>query len=184
CSRRGVTFLDAPVSGGDLGARNATLSIMVGGDRRGFDAVLPLFELMGKTIVHHGESGCGQHAKMVNQTLIAGNMIGVCEALLYAQKAGLEMDRVLASVERGAAGSWSLSNLVPRMLSGDYAPGFMIEHFLKDMGIALEEAARMRLALPGLALVRELYTAAAANGFSREGTQALWKVLAKMNGME
>ena len=184
CAERQVGYLDAPVSGGDIGARNATLSIMVGGERELFDRLVPCLERMGKTLVYHGTVGSGQHAKMVNQTLIAGSMIGLCEALLYASRAGLEMQCVLASVERGAAGSWSLSNLAPRILQGDFKPGFMIEHFLKDLRIALEEADRMKIALPGLALVRQLYLAAAAQGHARDGTQALIHALARLSNAE
>ncbi len=154
---RGVASLDAPVSGGDVGAREARLSIMVGGDAATFERVRPLFERMGKTIVHQGPAGSGQHTKMVNQILIATGMIGVCEALLYARRSGLDVATVLASVSGGAAGSWSLTNYVPRIEKGDLAPGFMIEHFVKDMRIALAESKRMGLTLPGLALAERLY---------------------------
>jgi 3-hydroxyisobutyrate dehydrogenase len=176
--------LDAPVSGGDVGAREARLSIMVGGDAEPFAAVQPLFALLGKTIVHHGGPGSGQHAKMVNQTLIASNMVGVCEGLLYAHRAGLDPERVLASVSGGAAGSWSLANLAPRMLAGDFRPGFYVEHFVKDMEIALREAERMELSLPGLALAKELYARLAAMGHARSGTQALVLALASLSGVE
>ena len=176
--------LDAPVSGGDVGAREARLSIMVGGDPEPFAAVQPLFALLGKTIVHHGGPGAGQHAKMVNQTLIAANMIGVCEGLLYAQRAGLDPERVLASVSGGAAGSWSLANLAPRMLAGDFSPGFYVEHFVKDMEIALREAERMKLSLPGLSLAKELYERLAASGHARSGTQALVLALADLSGAD
>lgn len=178
----GGRALDAPVSGGDIGARNATLSIMVGGDRETFDRVLPLFQRLGKTIVLQGGPGAGQHAKMVNQILVAASMIGVCEALLYAEKAGLDVTTVLQSVSSGAAGSWSLTNLGPRIVRGDFAPGFYVEHFVKDMRIALSEAERMRLALPGLALVSQLYNAVAAQGHARSGTQALMIALKTLNG--
>lgn len=177
----GAEAVDAPVSGGDLGARNATLSIMVGGDTDAVARVMPLFELMGKTIVHQGGPGRGQHTKMVNQTLIASGMVAVCEALLYASKAGLNIESVLKSVSSGAAGSWSLDNLAPRMLDGDFDPGFFVEHFIKDMKIALEEAAAMNLALPGLALAHQLYQAVTAQGHARDGTQALILALAKLN---
>jgi 3-hydroxyisobutyrate dehydrogenase len=180
---RGVTVLDAPVSGGDIGARNGTLSIMVGGDAATFAALQPLWQAVGKTFVHQGPPGSGQHTKMVNQTLIASNMIGVCEALLYAHRVGLDLDRVLESVASGAAGSWSLSNLGPRILRGDFDPGFFVEHFIKDMGIALDEANRMQLALPGLALARQLYVSLAAIGGARLGTQALHLALARMSGV-
>ncbi|MGC9221080.1 MAG: NAD(P)-dependent oxidoreductase [Solirubrobacteraceae bacterium] len=180
----GVASVDAPVSGGDVGARNATLSIMVGGDEASVTAIRPLLELMGKTIVHQGPAGAGQHTKMVNQTLIATGMIGVCEALLYAHRAGLDPETVLTAVAGGAAGSWSLSNYAPRMLSGDFAPGFMVEHFIKDMEIALSEARRMNLALPGLALAHELYLALRAQGGGRDGTQSLIRALARLSGEE
>jgi 3-hydroxyisobutyrate dehydrogenase len=181
---RGVATLDAPVSGGDVGARNAALSIMVGGEAETLDRVRPLLELLGKTIVHQGPSGAGQHTKMVNQILIATGMIGVCEALLYAYRAGLDPETVLESVAGGAAGSWSLSNYAPRILKGDFAPGFFVEHFLKDMEIALAEARRMDLALPGLALAHELYLALRAQGGGRNGTQALVLALARMSAVD
>jgi 3-hydroxyisobutyrate dehydrogenase len=179
-----VGSLDAPVSGGDVGARNATLSIMVGGEIELLERVRPLFEVMGKTIIHQGPAGAGQHTKMVNQTLIASGMVGVCEALLYAYRAGLNLETVLESVSGGAAGSWSLSNYAPRMLKGDFAPGFMVEHFLKDMEIALGEARRMGLALPGLALAHELYLALKAQGGGRDGTQALIRALASLSAVQ
>ncbi len=178
---KGIDTLDAPVSGGDIGARNATLSFMVGGEPSAFDRARPLFEKMGKTIVLQGGPGSGQHAKMVNQILIAPGMVAICEALVYARSAGLDPHRVLESVSGGAAGSWSLTNYVPRMLKGDLAPGFYVEHFLKDMKIALEEADRMKLQLPGLTLARDLYTKLAAMGGSRNGTHSLIKVLESMN---
>jgi len=178
---RDVQSVDAPVSGGDVGARNATLSIMAGGDREAFERVRPLFEVLGKTIVHQGGPGAGQHTKMVNQILIASGMIGVCEALLYGYKAGLDLETVMESVSGGAAGSWSLSNYGPRMLKGDFEPGFFVEHFVKDMEIALGEARRMNLALPGLALAHELYLALKAQGGARKGTQALLLALARMS---
>ena len=180
---RGVYALDAPVSGGDVGAREARLSIMIGGDAQVAVALHPLFALLGNTIVHQGGPGAGQHTKLVNQTLIASNMVGVCEGLLYAQRAGLDPVRVLASVASGAAGSWSLANLAPRMLRGDFAPGFLVEHFIKDMQIALQEAERMGLALPGLALARELYGRLEALGHGRSGTQALVLALAEVSGL-
>lgn len=180
-SSRNAFAVDAPVSGGDLGARNATLSIMIGGDPEPVETIMPLLELMGKTLVHQGGPGRGQHTKMVNQTLIASGMIAVCEALLYASKAGLDIQTVLKSVGSGAAGSWSLANLAPRMIQGDFDPGFFVEHFIKDMKIALEEAAAMNLALPGLALAHQLYQAVAAQGHSKDGTQALILALAQLN---
>jgi 3-hydroxyisobutyrate dehydrogenase len=181
---RGVAALDAPVSGGDVGARNAALSIMVGGEREALDRVRPLLERMGRTIVHQGGPGAGQHTKMVNQTLIATGIVGVCEALLYAYRAGLDLETVLESVSGGAAGSWSLSNYGPRMLKGDFEPGFYVEHFVKDMGIALAEARRMKLSLPGLALAHQLYVALEAQGGGRRGTQALLLALARLSDVE
>jgi 3-hydroxyisobutyrate dehydrogenase len=181
---RGVTAMDAPVSGGDIGARNGTLSIMVGGDRDTFERLTPCWQAMGAKWVWQGEAGAGQHAKMANQTLIGGNMVGVCEALLYAHRAGLDLETVLESVASGAAGSWSLSNLGPRILRGDFAPGFMVEHFLKDMGIVLEEARRMNLQLPGVELAQRLYREVEASGGARSGTQALILALAKISGVE
>ncbi|RMG35696.1 MAG: NAD(P)-dependent oxidoreductase, partial [Planctomycetota bacterium] len=180
---KGVHALDAPVSGGDVGARNATLSIMVGGDRDAFEALMPCWQAMGKTIVYQGGPGSGQHTKMVNQTLIATNMIGVCEALLYGYKAGLDLPTVMKSVAGGAAGSWSLSNLGPRIIDNNFDPGFFVEHFIKDMGIALQEAKRMRLALPGLALAHQLYIALQAQGHGRDGTHALQLALARLSGI-
>lgn len=178
---KGVESIDAPVSGGDTGAKNAALSIMVGGEAKAVARIDPLFRLMGKTIVHQGGPGRGQHTKMVNQTLIASGMIAVCEALLYASRVGLDLPTVMQSVSSGAAGSWSLSNLAPRMVNGDYDPGFFVEHFIKDMRIALEEAAAMNLALPGLALAHQLYQAVAAQGHAKDGTQALILALAALN---
>ena len=181
---RGCHALDAPVSGGDIGARNAALSIMVGGEKDVFDAVVPCFEAMGKTIVHQGPAGAGQHTKMVNQVLIAGNMVGVCEALLYGHKAGLNLDTVLQSVGGGAAASWSLNNLGPRILKGDFEPGFFVEHFLKDLMIVMEESRAMNLALPGLALAEQLYQTVKAHGMGRKGTQALYLALKQMSNVE
>ena len=180
-SEVGAASIDAPVSGGDIGAKNAALSIMVGGPSEAFAAVLPLFECMGKTIVHQGTAGAGQHTKMVNQTLVAANMIGVCEALLYAQAAGLDATLMLKSVSSGAATNWALLNLAPRIVAGDFAPGFYVEHFIKDMRIALEEASRMQIAMPSLALVSQLYSAVAAQGHGRSGTQALAIALRTMS---
>jgi 3-hydroxyisobutyrate dehydrogenase len=182
--QRGVAALDAPVSGGDVGARGGTLSIMVGGDHDAFERLTPCWQAMGSKWVWQGSPGAGQHAKVVNQTLISGNMVGVCQALLYAHRAGLDLDAVLEAVASGAAGSWSLSNLGPRMISGDFAPGFYIEHFLKDLGIALEEGRRMNLKLPGVELAERLYQEAAAQGLARSGTQALILALAKMSGVD
>jgi 3-hydroxyisobutyrate dehydrogenase len=181
---RGVASVDAPVSGGDVGARNASLSIMVGGDGEAVDALMPLFSCMGKLIVHHGPAGAGQHAKMCNQVLIASTMVAVCECLLYGYKAGLDLDKVIQSVGGGAAGSWSINNLGPRILRRDFAPGFFVEHFLKDMGIALAEAARMGIAMPGLALADQLYKSVKALGHGRCGTQALMLALERLSNVE
>ena len=180
---RGVVSIDAPVSGGDVGARNGTLSIMIGGDAGAVEALAPLWKLMGAKWLRQGGPGAGQHTKMVNQILIATNMIGVCEGLLYGYKAGLDLDTVLESVATGAAGSWSLSNLGPRIIAGNFEPGFFIEHFLKDMGIALEESRRMGLKLPGLELAERLYQTAASQGHARDGTHALMLALAEMCGI-
>ena len=173
-SAAGATALDAPVSGGDVGARNGTLSIMVGGDQAALERVRPLLAALGRTIVHEGGPGSGQHTKMCNQIVIAGTMIGVCESLVYGYRAGLDLETMLQSIRGGAAGCWALDNVAPRVLKKDFAPGFMVDHFIKDMGIALQEAARMRLALPGLALVHQLYVATAAQGHGRSGTHALF----------
>lgn len=178
---RSVFSLDAPVSGGDLGAREGTLSIMVGGDEAVFNRVLPLFRLMGRNIALMGGAGRGQHTKMSNQILIASTMIGVVESILYARRAGLDMNQVIDLVGKGAAASWAYNQLGPRILRDDFAPGFYIRHFVKDMGIALMEAKRMKLALPGLALANQFYMAAVAEGMETSGTQALYKVLDRMN---
>jgi 3-hydroxyisobutyrate dehydrogenase len=183
-SERGIYSVDAPVSGGDVGAREARLSIMIGGDRDVCTALQPCWEALGKTIVYQGGPGAGQHTKMVNQVLIATNMIGVCEALLYAYRAGLDLPTALQSVASGAAGSWSLSNLGPRIISNNFDPGFFVEHFVKDMGIALHEANRMGLAMPGLALARQLYQAVIAQGHARSGTHALQLALAAMSNID
>ncbi len=177
---KGVASLDAPVSGGDVGARNAALSIMIGGDADVVEAMRPLLECMGKTLVHQGPAGAGQHTKMVNQILIATNMIGVCEALLYGFKAGLDLKTVLQSVGGGAAASWSLNNLGPRIIDKNFEPGFFVEHFIKDMGIALDEAKRLGLVLPGLALANQLYLAVQAQGYGKKGTHALMLALQQM----
>jgi 3-hydroxyisobutyrate dehydrogenase len=181
---KGVASVDAPVSGGDVGAKNATLSIMVGGDAEAVEAVRPLLECMGKTIIHQGPAGAGQHTKMVNQVLIASNMVGVCEALLYGYKAGLDLKTVLQSVGGGAAASWSLNNLGPRIIDRNFEPGFFVEHFIKDMGIALEEARRMNLSLPGLALANQLYLAVQAQGWGRKGTHALMLALEHLSNIK
>ena len=181
---KGVHAVDAPVSGGDIGAREARLSIMIGGDKDVVDVLRPCFETIGKTIVHQGPPGAGQHAKMVNQILIATGMIGVCEALLYGYKAGLNLDTVMQSVSTGAAGSWSLSNYGPRMMANNFDPGFFVEHFIKDMGIALEESKRMGLSMPGLALAHQLYVALKAQGHGRDGTHSLMLALASLSNID
>ena len=180
---KGIESLDAPVSGGDVGAKNAALSIMVGGSEKAFHRVRPLLDKLGNAVVLQGPPGSGQHTKMVNQILIAAGMVAVCEGLVYARKSGLDPQRVLESVGGGAAASWSLSNYYPRMLEGNLAPGFYVEHFLKDMKIALDEAERMGLCLPGLALAKQLYTMLKSMGGGRNGTHALIKVLETMSGM-
>ena len=176
---KGIASIDAPVSGGDIGAREARLSIMVGGDVDAFERIKPIFEIMGKNIVLQGGAGSGQHTKMSNQVAIASGMMAICEAMAYAKKSGLDPETVLKSIESGAAGSWSLSHLAPRILKGDYAPGFFVKHFLKDMGIAIESAERMKLELPGLALAKKLYEKLAAEGGENDGTQALFRLYEK-----
>lgn len=180
---KGVAALDAPVSGGDVGAKNAALSIMIGGEKDVVAAVQPIFEAMGKTIVHQGAAGAGQHTKMVNQILISSNMIAVCEGLLYGYKAGLDLETVFKSVSVGAAGSKALEVLGPRMLARNFEPGFYVEHFIKDMGIALAEAEKMNLALPGLGLAKQLYEAVRAQGMGRKGTHALLVALEHLNNI-
>ncbi len=180
---RGISSLDAPVSGGDIGARNATLAIMVGGERKTCDAVMPLFQVMGKSIAYMGEAGAGQHTKMCNQILVAGNMIGACESLLYASRIGLDEKAVIDIIGKGAAASWAINHLGPRIVQGDFSPGFMVDHFVKDMEIALREAASAGLALPGLVLVHQLYVDLQAQGKGASGTQALMLVLRKLSGM-
>lgn len=181
---KGVHSVDAPVSGGDIGARNAALSIMIGGDADVVTALQPLWAAMGKTIVHQGPAGAGQHTKTVNQILIATGMIGVCEALLYGYRAGLDLNTVLQSVSSGAAGSWSLSNLGPRIIANNFDPGFFVEHFIKDMGIALDESRRMGLSMPGLALAQQLYMAVKSQGHGRMGTHSLMLALSSLAGFD
>jgi len=180
--KKGMKSLDAPVSGGDIGAREGNLAIMVGGRKEVFDEVLPLLEAFGSRISYMGEAGAGQHTKMANQILIAGTMIGVCESLLYAERQGLDQQEVIDIIGKGAAGSWSINNLGPRIVKGDYKSGFFVEHFVKDMGIALEEAAALNLSLPGLALANQLYLAVKAHGHGRSATQALILALKALNG--
>ncbi|MDC12596.1 NAD(P)-dependent oxidoreductase [Listeria monocytogenes] len=172
---KGIGVLDAPVSGGDIGAKNGTLSIMVGGSEDVFLKVKPIFDILGSSVILQGDAGAGQHTKMVNQIAIASNMIGVTEAIIYAEAAGLNPSRVLDSISGGAAGSWSLANLIPRVIKDDFSPGFFIKHFIKDMGIAISEAKQMGLELPGLTLAEKMYQTLAEQGLSEEGTQALIK---------
>ncbi|MDP7279506.1 MAG: NAD(P)-dependent oxidoreductase [Candidatus Poribacteria bacterium] len=179
---QGTSSIDAPVSGGDVGAREAKLAIMIGGDEQAVQTVQPLFEAMGQNIVYQGGAGAGQHTKMCNQITIAGTMVGVCEALVYGAKAGLDLEVMLSTISKGAAKCWSLDNLAPRVLKRDFDPGFFVEHFIKDMGIALAEAKQMNLSLPGLALVHQLYLAVQAQGHGRLGTQALMLALEQMSG--
>ncbi|QVL33122.1 NAD(P)-dependent oxidoreductase [Telmatocola sphagniphila] len=181
---QGVFALDAPVSGGDVGAKNAALSIMIGGEKEAVEAVTPIFETMGKTIIHQGPAGAGQHTKMVNQILIAANMIALCEGLLYGYKSGLDLETVFKSVSVGAAGSKALEVLGPRIMARNFEPGFYVEHFIKDMGIALAEAEKMNIALPGLALAKQLYEAVRAQGYARKGTQALMLALEHLSNVK
>ncbi len=181
---KGAEMADAPVSGGDVGAKNGTLSFMVGASEKAFSELLPYFSIMGKNISHMGPVGSGQHTKMANQTVIAGTMCGVSEALVYGAKAGLDLEKMVSTISKGAAGCWTLDNLAPRVIKGNYEPGFMVDHFIKDMGIALEEAEAMELALPSLALAKQLYTAVKSQGMGRKGTQALVKALESLAGKE
>jgi len=174
--KKNIGVLDAPVSGGDLGAQNATLSIMVGGDEKNFRKALPVLEVMGKNIVFQGKAGSGQHTKMANQIAIAAGMVAVCESLAYAKRSGLDPETVLKSISQGAAGSWSLSNMGPRIINEDDRPGFFIKHFIKDMGIARNAAQSMMLDTPGLDLAYSLYKKMAEKGFEEDGTQALYKL--------
>jgi len=181
---RGVQSIDAPVSGGDVGAKDATLSIMIGGEEKAVDAIVPLLGALGRSIVRQGGPGMGQQAKLCNQIVIAGTMVGVCESLVYGYKAGLNLETMLASITTGAAACWTLTNLAPRILRRNFNPGFLVDHFLKDMGIALDEAARMGLALPGLALVQQLYLAVQSHGHGKSGTHALILALERLSNTE
>ena len=181
---KGVSAIDAPVSGGDVGARNGTLSIMVGGDKDAVDKVMPLFQAMGKNIVHQGGPGNGQHTKMCNQIVLAGTIIGVCESLLYGYKAGLDLDTMLSSITKGAAQCWILDNLAPKMVQRNFDPGFFVEHFEKDLGIALDECRRMGLSMPGLGLVRQFYVALKSQGHGRKGYHALLLVLEQLSAIQ
>lgn len=178
-AKKGIASVDAPVSGGDIGARNATLVIMAGGDEKAFHALAPIFDALGKTVRYFGAAGSGQYTKMANQIAIAAGMLGVAESLSYAKKAGLNPEAVLETISGGAAGSWSLSNLGPRMLKGDTAPGFYIKHFIKDMRIAIESAEEMHLELPGLKLAKRLYDELSARGMEDCGTQTIYQWYAK-----
>ncbi len=177
----GVATLDAPVSGGDVGARNATLSIMVGGEVATFDAMLPLLQKLGKTIVHQGPAGAGQHTKVCNQIVVAGTIIGVCESLFYGQRAGLNLETMLQSIRGGAAACWTLENLAPRVLTRNFDPGFFIDHFVKDMGLALDECTRMNITLPGLQVVHQVYRRVQDLGHGRKGTHGLFLAMEEMN---
>ena len=176
----GVEFIDAPVSGGQVGAINGTLSIMIGGKKEVVDAVIPLFEVFGKNMVYQGKAGAGQHTKMCNQVTIAGTMIGVCEGLIYGAKAGLDLNVMLAAISKGAAACWTLDILAPKIVNGDYSPGFSVDNLVKDLSIALEEAEAMQLSLPGLSLVKQLYMSLQDMGKGSLGTQSLYLVLEKM----
>eukprot|EP00347_Sterkiella_histriomuscorum_P010210 403377178 len=182
--QRGVKSIDAPVSGGDIGARNGTLVTMVGGDKEVVDQSYDILKTYSAEVQHMGDGGAGQHTKMANQIMIANTMVGTCEALIYGHKAGLDLHQMILLLNKGAAGSFSLDKLAPRMLRRDFEPGFYVEHFIKDLGIALEEARRMKLGLPGLALASQLYQALGAQGFERKGTQALLLALEQLNGTQ
>jgi 3-hydroxyisobutyrate dehydrogenase len=181
---KGMSAIDAPVSGGDVGARNATLSIMIGGDKDAVDRVMPLFQAMGKNIVHLGAPGDGQHTKMCNQIVLAGTIIGVCESLLYGYKAGLNLEAMLSAISKGAAQCWILDNLAPKMVKRNFDPGFFVEHFEKDLGIALEECRGMGVAMPGLALVRQFYVALKSQGHGRLGYHSLLLALEQMSAIK
>lgn len=175
-NKLGGIALDAPVSGGDLGAKNGTLTIMVGGQQAAYEKVLPIFKTFGKTFTLHGTSGKGQHTKMANQIMIAGTMTGMTEMMVYANKAGLDLDKVIETLSGGSAANWSLSNYSPRILKENYSPGFFVKHFIKDLKIALDEAEKMNLELPSTKLATELYEKLANKGFENDGTQALIKL--------
>jgi 3-hydroxyisobutyrate dehydrogenase len=184
CEMREAHCIDAPVSGGDVGAQQATLSIMIGGESDIVEAVRPLFEIMGKTIIRQGSIGAGQHAKLCNQITIAGTMVGVCESLLYGYRAGLDLETMLQSIRGGAAACWTLDNLAPRILQRNFTPGFFVDHFVKDMGLALDEAKQMGLVLPGLAPVHQLYLTVQAYGHGRAGTHALMLALEQLSNIQ
>ena len=181
CRKAGSHAVDAPVSGGQVGAVNGTLSVMIGGEKEIVEQLMPMIGVFGKNMVYQGPAGSGQHTKMCNQITIAGTMIGICEALIYGRKAGLELNTMLSSISKGAAGCWSLDVLAPKIVARDFEPGFMVEHFVKDLGIALQEAELMKLSLPGLALAKQLYLSVMAMDKGRKGTQALYLALEKMS---
>lgn len=183
-AKMGSEFIDAPVSGGQLGAINGTLSIMIGGKKEIVDSVFPMFEVFGKNLVYQGKSGSGQHTKMCNQITIAGTLIGVCEGLIYGLKAGLDLDKMLESISKGAAGCWSLDVLAPKIVIGDFSPGFSVDNFVKDLTIALEEAEAMKLSLPGLALVKQLYITIQAMDKGSSGNQSLYLAFEKLSNMD
>ncbi len=182
--KKGAWAVDAPVSGGEVGAINGALSVMIGGEEDVVNKVMPIMDVFSKNMVYQGRAGSGQHTKMCNQITIAGTMIGVCECLIYGHKAGLDLETVLKSIGGGAAACWTLDVLAPKIVHGDFEPGFMVEHFIKDLGIALEEAEQMKLSLPGLALAKQLYLSVMAMGKGTKGTQALYLALEKMSGMD
>jgi len=181
---RSAQFVDAPVSGGQVGAISGNLSIMMGGKKEVVDSVLPIFEAFGKNMVYQGPAGSGQHTKMCNQITIAGTLIGVCEGLIYGVKSGLDLNTMLQSISKGAAGCWSLDVLAPKIVKGDYSPGFSVDNFVKDLNIALEEAEAMQLSLPGLALVKQLYVTVQGMGKGSGGNQCLYLALEKLCNME
>jgi 3-hydroxyisobutyrate dehydrogenase len=181
CAEKGAYAIDAPVSGGDVGAINGTLSIMVGGNKEAVDAVMPLLQIMGKTVSYMGEPGMGQHTKMCNQITLSGTMIGVAQALIYGAKAGLDLETLLAAISKGAAGCWVLDNLAPKMMVHDFEPGFYVEHYLKDLEIALRESLIMDLDLPGLKQATELYKLVMMMGHGRSGYHALLLALEKLS---
>ena len=181
---RGAEFVDAPVSGGQVGAINGTLSIMIGGKKDVVDKVTPLFEAFGKNMVYQGQAGAGQHAKLCNQITIAGTLIGVCEAMIYGYKAGLDLNKLLESISKGAAACWSLDVLAPKLVRKDYSPGFSVDNFVKDLRITLEEAEAMKLSLPGLALVKQLYLSVQAMGGGSLGNQSLYLALEKLSNLD
>lgn len=178
---QGAYAVDAPVSGGDVGAQNAKLSIMVGGDEEIFSSILPLLKLMGHQIVYEGGPGAGQHTKVCNQITVGGVMTGICEALLYSYKAGLDPDTMIKTVCAGAASTWLMENLGPKIIDGDFNPGFFVEHFIKDLGIAIAECKRMNIDLPGLNLSIELYEKTRDLGYGKLGTQALFLALKEIS---